>query len=64
MDAPERDSDVIGAVEPGRAIQLRKSVQARMRHSSFVVTADVYSHLLPRHDESKELADAADALFL
>ncbi len=41
-----------------------KSVQARMGHSSIVVTADVYSHLFPRNDESKELADAADALFL
>lgn len=39
-----------------------KSVQARMGHSSIVVTADVYSHLFPRGDDSKELADAADAL--
>ena len=39
-----------------------KTVQARMGHSSIVVTADVYSHLFPRNDDSKELADAADAL--
>ncbi|RWQ54347.1 site-specific integrase [Mesorhizobium sp.] len=41
-----------------------KTVQARMGHSSIVVTADVYSHLFPRGDDSKELANAADALFL
>lgn len=40
-----------------------KTVQARMGHSSIVVTADVYSHLFPRKDDTKELADAADALF-
>jgi integrase len=40
-----------------------KTVQARMGHSSIVVTADIYSHLFPRGDDSKELADAADALF-
>jgi integrase len=39
-----------------------KSVQSRMGHSSIVVTADVYSHLFPRTDDTKELADAADAL--
>lgn len=39
-----------------------KTVQARMGHSSIVVTADIYSHLFPRGDDSKELADAADAL--
>lgn len=39
-----------------------KTVQARMGHSSIVVTADTYSHLFPRGDGSKALADAADAL--
>lgn len=39
-----------------------KSVQSRLGHSSIVMTADVYSHLFPRGDEGKELADAADAL--
>lgn len=39
-----------------------KSVQARMGHSSIVVTADVYSHLFPRRDDGKEMADAASAL--
>lgn len=39
-----------------------KTVQARMGHSSIAVTADVYSHLFPRADDGKELADAADAL--
>lgn len=39
-----------------------KTVQARMGHSSIVVTADTYSHLFPRADDSQELADAADAL--
>lgn len=41
-----------------------KTVQARIGHSSIVVTADVYSHLFPRCDDGKELAAAADALFL
>lgn len=40
-----------------------KTVQARMGHSSIVVTADVYSHLFPRRDDGSELANAADALF-
>ena len=40
-----------------------KTVQARMGHSSIVVTADVYSHLFPRSDDGKQLSDAADALF-
>lgn len=39
-----------------------KSVQARMGHSSIVVTADIYSHLFPRRDDGKEMADAASAL--
>ncbi len=39
-----------------------KTVQARMGHSSIVVTADVYSHLFPRKDDGKEMADAASAL--
>lgn len=39
-----------------------KSVQVRMGHSSIVVTADVYSHLFPRGDDGKELADAASTL--
>lgn len=41
-----------------------KTVQARMGHSSIVVTADVYSHLFPRRDDGSELANAADALLL
>ena len=39
-----------------------KTVQARMGHSSIVVTADVYSHLFPRSDDGKEMADAASSL--
>lgn len=39
-----------------------KTVQARMGHSSIVVTADIYSHLFPRWDDGKEMADAASAL--
>ena len=39
-----------------------KSVQSRLGHSSIVMTADVYSHLFPRGDDGKEMADAADAL--
>jgi len=39
-----------------------KSVQVRMGHSSIVVTADVYSHLFPRRDNGKDMADAASAL--
>lgn len=39
-----------------------KTVQARMGHSSIVVTADIYSHLFPRRDDGKEMADAASAL--
>jgi integrase len=39
-----------------------KSVQARMGHSSIVVTADVYSHLFPRRDDGTEMADTASAL--
>lgn len=39
-----------------------KTVQARMGHSSIVVTADVYSHLFPRRDDGKEMAHAASAL--
>ncbi|KFB10485.1 tyrosine-type recombinase/integrase [Nitratireductor basaltis] len=39
-----------------------KTVQARMGHSSIAVTADVYSHLFPRKDDGKEMADAASAL--
>lgn len=39
-----------------------KTVQARMGHSSIVVTADIYSHLFPRRDDGKEMHDAASAL--
>lgn len=39
-----------------------KSVQGRMGHSSIVVTADTYSHLFPRKDAGKEMADAANSL--
>ncbi len=41
-----------------------KTVQARMGHSSIMVTADVYSHLFPRNDESKALDDAASSLLM
>ncbi|KQT53685.1 integrase [Aureimonas sp. Leaf454] len=41
-----------------------KTVQARMGHSSIVVTADVYSHLFPRKDDGKEMADAAAFLMV
>lgn len=40
-----------------------KTVQARMGHSSIVITADVYSHLFPRADDGREMAAAADFLF-
>lgn len=39
-----------------------KTVQARMGHSSIVITADTYSHLFPRKDDGKEMAEAASAL--
>ena len=39
-----------------------KPLQARMGHSSIVVTADVYSHLFPRRNDGSEMANAADAL--
>lgn len=39
-----------------------KTVQARMGHSSIVITADTYSHLFPRKDDGKEMADAASGL--
>ena len=40
-----------------------KSVQARLGHSSIVMTLDVYGHLFPSHDDGKELAAAERALF-
>lgn len=45
----------------GLGLDMRR-VQARIGHSSIVVTADVYSHLFPRKDDGKEMADAASSL--
>jgi integrase len=39
-----------------------KVVQARMGHSSIMVTLDTYGHLFPRNDDTKEMADAEAAL--
>ena len=39
-----------------------KVVQERLGHSSIVMTMDVYGHLFPRGDDSKELHEAATAL--
>ena len=39
-----------------------KVVQERLGHSSITMTMDVYGHLFPRGDDSKELADAESAL--
>jgi integrase len=35
-----------------------KTVQARLGHSSIVMTSDVYGHLFPRGDDGRELAEA------
>jgi integrase len=35
-----------------------KLVQDRLGHSTIAMTLDVYGHLFPRHDDSKELAPA------
>src|SRR5215469_15654811 len=40
-----------------------KTVQARLGHSSIVMTLDRYGHLFPAHDDGGELAAAARALF-
>ena len=40
-----------------------KTVQARLGHSSIVMTLDVYGHLFPSHDDGKELGAAERALF-
>jgi integrase len=40
-----------------------KSVQARLGHTSIVMTLDVYGHLFPSHDDGAELAAAERALF-
>jgi integrase len=40
-----------------------KTVQARLGHSSIVMTLDRYGHLFPAHDDGGELAAAAKALF-
>jgi integrase len=40
-----------------------KSVQARLGHSSIVMTLDRYGHLFPSHDDGAELA-AAEKLLL
>ena len=39
-----------------------KTVQARLGHSSIVMTSDVYGHLFPRGDDGSELADAEKLL--
>ena len=39
-----------------------KTVQARMGHSSIVVTMDTYGHLFPDSDDGSELAEAEKAL--
>jgi integrase len=39
-----------------------KVVQERLGHASIVMTMDVYGHLFPRGDDSKELEDAVTAL--
>ena len=40
-----------------------KTVQARLGHSSIVMTLDRYGHLFPAHDDGSELAAAERALF-
>ncbi len=40
-----------------------KTVQARLGHSSILMTSDVYGHLFPRGDDGSELA-AAERLLL
>jgi integrase len=40
-----------------------KTVQARLGHSSIVMTLDRYGHLFPSNDDGKELAAAERALF-
>jgi integrase len=40
-----------------------KTVQARLGHSSIVMTSDVYGHLFPSTDDGSEMAAAANALF-
>jgi integrase len=39
-----------------------KTVQARMGHSSIIVTMDTYGHLFPNTDDGSELAEAEKAL--
>ena len=39
-----------------------KIVQERLGHSSIAMTMDVYGHLFPRGDDTKELAEAERAL--
>ena len=39
-----------------------KTVQARMGHSSIVMTMDTYGHLFPSSDDGNEMADAEKAL--
>jgi integrase len=39
-----------------------KLVEERLGHSTIAMTLDVYGHLFPRHDDSKELAAAERAL--
>jgi integrase len=39
-----------------------KLVQERMGHSTIAMTADTYSHLFPRVDDGRELAEAEKSL--
>jgi integrase len=39
-----------------------KEVQARLGHSSIVMTSDVYGHLFPRTDHGSEMAEAEKLL--
>ncbi|MGB6416382.1 MAG: tyrosine-type recombinase/integrase, partial [Pseudolabrys sp.] len=39
-----------------------KTVQARMGHSSIVVTMDTYGHLFPSSDDGSEMAEAEKLL--
>jgi integrase len=46
----------------GRQLPL-KEVQSLLGHTSIVMTADTYGHLLPTSDDGGELAAASRALF-
>jgi integrase len=48
--------------EGGLGLSL-KEAQERLGHATLAMTADTYGHLLPRHDDSAELAEAERHLF-